>query len=904
MKFSNLNNRAVQLSIFVLLLTIGLVLPMPAISSQSGMETLNLPADDTSSYCSPDSPVEAPGCLSMNSEASSAMALYLITVQANDLDTLIKPIKEDKTMADTDKFLQALKGGGAPPSRSINIILGRIFNRFHVQGDKPGTKNGWYICRESNGVLVGAFGCFKRGIKERYCSKGLNTMAPVERLAYKAQNEKMDKQYQKELEAVRADCRAKAKSMWVKSTKDDIDEQPYAIRKEIRPRFARTNTNGNLVIPVRNISQELQGLQFIAPNGSKWFLTGTAKQGNFVFLCKSDDIENEIVICEGYATACSIRQATKLPVIAALDAGNLRSVAEAWRKEFPKLQIIIAGDDDHATDGNPGRTKAIEASKAVNGIVILPKFEDRTDKTDFNDMAQEQGLETVNTHILECIEHPVDYEADVWLEPIHFGNVDTPDIPCSLLPDWQGEYSQAVADSTQTPSGLSVMSSLAVVSTCLQKDFIVSPFEGYSEPVNLMTITALDSASRKSAVLKAMTEPMMEWEIKQAEALKDEAERVQHERDMILKSIEAIKSKSSKAETLPDERREALEEIKKLKDSMPSEIIIPKLWTDDITMEALQNLMVDHGEKMAVISAEGGFFEVMAGLYSGGNSNVNVILQSHAGEPVRVKRQGRSVNMQKPALTFGLCVQPDIISNLTSGNKARFRGNGLLARLLFCIPLSTVGTRDVTKHAPIPASIKARYFANISRLLSINPILDDSGNVKPRILTLSPQALTVWQEFSQDVETKQGLYGEYYYMRDWTGKLPGAVLRIAGLCHVVEHGKKNKIINKVTMRRALKLAKLLIIHAKVAFGMMGSDPTVSDAKVCLDWIIKNGAQTFRRSDMHRSHHSKFARIGRLASALAVLTERHIISDVQKKYTGRRPEIVYHVNPAVLKDCKA
>ena len=140
-------------------------------------------------------------------------------------------------------------------------------------------------------------------------------------------------------------------------------------------------------------------------------------------------------------------------------------------------------------------------------------------------------------------------------------------------------------------------------------------------------------------------------------------------------------------------------------------------------------------------------------------------------------------------------------------------------------------------------------------------------------------------------------------MRDWTGKLPGAALRIAGLYHVVEHGKKTKIINKATVRQALKLAKLLIVHAKVAFGMMGSDPAVLDAKFALQWIVKNGSDSFNRSTLQQALHGTFTRVERLKLALKVLHERHIISNEEKKYTGSRPEIVYHVNPAVLKDCK-
>jgi phage/plasmid primase-like uncharacterized protein len=50
------------------------------------------------------------------------------------------------------------------------------------------------------------------------------------------------------------------------------------------------------------------------------------------------------------------------------------------------------GDDDHKLENNPGRGKALEASMAVNGMVVLPNFtvEQREKRlTDFDELALE-----------------------------------------------------------------------------------------------------------------------------------------------------------------------------------------------------------------------------------------------------------------------------------------------------------------------------------------------------------------------------------------------------------------------------------------------------------------------------------------------------------------------------------
>ena len=64
-----------------------------------------------------------------------------------------------------------------------------------------------------------------------------------------------------------------------------------------------------------------------------------------------------VVIAEGYATAVTLAKHGKGPTLAAYDSGNLLSVANAVHQRYPDKAIVIAGDDDHATENNPGREK-------------------------------------------------------------------------------------------------------------------------------------------------------------------------------------------------------------------------------------------------------------------------------------------------------------------------------------------------------------------------------------------------------------------------------------------------------------------------------------------------------------------------------------------------------------------
>ena len=96
-----------------------------------------------------------------------------------------------------------------------------------------------------------------------------------------------------------------------------------------------------------------------------------------------------VVIAEGYATAATLAEHGKVPVLAAYDSGNLLSVAAAVHERWPDKAIVVAGDDDHGIENNPGREKALAAAEAVAGVAIFPNFtaEQRgRGFTDFNDL--------------------------------------------------------------------------------------------------------------------------------------------------------------------------------------------------------------------------------------------------------------------------------------------------------------------------------------------------------------------------------------------------------------------------------------------------------------------------------------------------------------------------------------
>lgn len=103
---------------------------------------------------------------------------------------------------------------------------------------------------------------------------------------------------------------------------------------------------------------------------------------------------NVIAIGEGYATVATGREAMGWAGVVAVDAGNLPAVARVIRANYPDAKLVMVGDDDTGTAGNPGRTKAEAAAAEVGALVAFPMLADGS-VGDWNDLRVAEGLGAV-----------------------------------------------------------------------------------------------------------------------------------------------------------------------------------------------------------------------------------------------------------------------------------------------------------------------------------------------------------------------------------------------------------------------------------------------------------------------------------------------------------------------------
>jgi hypothetical protein len=465
-------------------------------------------------------------------------------------------------------------------------------------------------------------------------------------------------------------------------------------------------------------------------------------------------------------------------------------------------------------------------------------------------------------------------------------------IPEDLIPGPVGDMARSVAAATETPLEMAMMTGLGVVAASIAAKVQICPSPGYTEPPQLYVATVLPSGNRKTAVINEMAAPFRRAETQLIEQLTPERKRLESLRKTEELTIEGLRKQAA----AKGDSSALIEEIARREAELPELPAIPRFWTQDVTPERLGTLMAENGGRMAVMSDEGGIFDILAGRYSKNAApNLDLFLQGHSGSPVRVDRRSReAVLINTPALTLVVTPQPDVLRSL-SEHKA-FRGRGLLARFLFLLPPSTVGSR---KHdtIPIPAHTRDAYDRCISSLLSV-PLAADGV---PVTLRFSREAFTRWKDFQMFVEKQMAEDGRLHDVLDWGSKLPGAVARLAAGIHSSLHAGRliPGDIDREVADIAITVGEILMSNALAAFRIMQKPEKIEHAEKLLAWVRRNGAPEFHLREMFRSHQSRFGEMAAMMPAVGLLQDHGYIRPREKEKKPGRPSDIFEVNPQLL-----
>jgi replicative DNA helicase len=381
-----------------------------------------------------------------------------------------------------------------------------------------------------------------------------------------------------------------------------------------------------------------------------------------------------------------------------------------------------------------------------------------------------------------------------------------PEFPLAALPKWMRDAARGIARFHDTPADVAALAALGVVSVATARRARVN-LSGQREEVNGYFLAALDSGQRKSGPFAvAATAPLLNA---QQQLQADEDAMAQHD------------------------------------DRTPFRI---RLFTTNATPAALRNLANDNGERIGILSSEGGVFDELAGRYNN-VPDIDLALAGWNGEPYHADRATIDIPpMNRPVLTISLTVQPAVLKDMAV--KPSFKDRGLLARFLYSLPADVVGKRR-NERVPIPKDVHETYLANMTQLLvSLAPLTDGLE------WSVSEAAYKLFHDYEAQLEPKLArgaVYGGDDGMREWASKLMGQTLKLAGLLHAASDPStviSRSRIGEETMRAALRLAEYFLAHAEATFGLMRTDQRTENAREILAWVQRIDWSTKPWSD-HR-----------------------------------------------------
>ncbi|HAV1871922.1 TPA: DNA primase [Enterobacter hormaechei subsp. steigerwaltii] len=331
-------------------------------------------------------------------------------VELNNFERWL-PRPHDMSMNSDDpviEFAQKLEDAGLV-LKGLPVMDG-TWQRVPTKNDKKGSKSGAY-----RGFLDGRpAGSYRdyRSADEKpipWVYSGGNDMDPLARLHLRAHSQQTREDSARELEQ-QYNRQAGYATRYV-SRLPQATTAPYLTRKGVDAApGVRINPKGELVIPFSNAQGQIRSYQRIPETGGKdaRILKDSEKTGNW-FAMGTPVNGKPLLFAEGYATAASLHEASGLPVLMTIDAGNMIAVAQNARAVWPDSPFIFCADNDHQLKNprtgepeNKGIISALKAAELTNGQIIVPAFtldELNQKLTDFNDLDVSRGREVFHQEI-------------------------------------------------------------------------------------------------------------------------------------------------------------------------------------------------------------------------------------------------------------------------------------------------------------------------------------------------------------------------------------------------------------------------------------------------------------------------------------------------------------------------
>lgn len=488
---------------------------------------------------------------------------------------------------------------------------------------------------------------------------------------------------------------------------------------------------------------------------------------------------------------------------------------------------------------------------------------------------------------------PDEYNNPTWDEIIPLDDANLPAFPIDALPDALKDYVVDVAESTQTPIDMAGVASLALMSIAMQPRYKVVGKADWEEQLSLYCMIVAEPSDRKSAVFNQIIKVVQSFEADYNERHSIDVLKSQEEHSSLEKRYKKASKDFENGKITKDEYDEAFSKFSSHKVIKPISLTL-----DDVTSESLTNEIESQDGCIALVSSEGGIFDILSGSYTN-FPNIDIFLKGYSGDFIKVSRIGRpSLYVKNPRLTILLTVQPKVLENVV--NNGTFTGRGLSARFLYSVPKSLVGSRRF-ETKPIDFDNKKRF----SDL--IHEILNEPRTVT-KFISLSDDAYSLLKDYYESFESR--LITDLKEIGGWAGKLVGNILRISALITRARNVRYDAflytpstddsaewMVQKDDMENAIRLGDYFLEHARYAFDFMDDSTIKKQALNFLEKLKVSKVNEISFRDACRT--TKFMNKKDKATAvITLLVDNGYLREKQGTSRAHNRGTIYEVNPAI------
>mgnify|MGYP000626525288 CR=1 FL=1 len=562
-----------------------------------------------------------------------------------------------------------------------------------------------------------------------------------------------------------------------------------------------------------------------------------------------------VYIVEGEKDAERLTREGVCATTSSQGAKNWHKVAGHARQVLAGADVIVVQDRDkegrayaHSiVESLAGSARTVLVVEGIAGKDVSDHLNAGHTIADLIEPATEPGREP------EPEPEPEPTPDEPWPEPIPLGETErVAEFPSDALPTWMQPIVSAIATDLQAEPDLPAILGLIAMSVASAGSRHVLVRGTWREPLNIYCAVALPPSSGKSPAFKHMLAPIRGYEKVEMERSAGQVEHVAQTRRMIEKAMKRAEDKGD-----AQEARIQLDKLMNTPEAHPFRLML-----DDATPEALVQKLYEHNERLAILSTEGGPFEMMGGRYSD-NANLDPYLKPWSNDPIQVDRIGRpSTMLDHPVLTIGLTVQPTVIARLAH-NPAMI-GRGLTARFMYSVPPTNTGHRDMLAEGDVPEAVRTPYGTHITAMLA-ESLKEGHGDI-----TINRDAALEFHLWRQTLEDQRGPGGYLNPVSEWTTKLESTVLRVAGLLAL---GDLVEVIDVATMRRSIAIGNYWLSHIRAVLDLWGQDDTVTKARQVIAWAGQRELSEFTVRELYMAMRRLFPTAEDTRPVLSLLTER-------------------------------